>query len=376
MAYDYDRNERSSSFDRDRDRDRGFRGGRERYSSEYSTASRYGDMDRPYRSDRDFDSTFERSRRDRDFSRSGSSSYYPDSDYIGRDSGPGHDLSGRDRDWRSERDYGMNRAYSHENDMDRDSGFRRDWRSERDYGMNRAYSGDRGHATEASNYGRGRTSSYSTGSSGGSFGRDYGMGRDSGMGRDYGMGQGQGIGEGSLGMDHDYALNRDYSSARDGRERFDRGMSGNWGNMGAGAGYGRNSGMGSHDYVWGQGEGRGFNQGLSGPESTGFQGKGPKGWARSDERIKEEVCEALERDPRVDASEIEVEVKGQTVTLKGTVEDRRTKRRAEECVEACSGVKDVRNELTVSSRSSTANLSLAGNSQSAAGTAGKTASKH
>ena len=80
---------------------------------------------------------------------------------------------------------------------------------------------------------------------------------------------------------------------------------------------------------------------------TSYSGKGPKGWARSDERIKETVCEALERDHHIDASEIEVEVKEGIITLKGNVEDRRTKRMAEDCVENLSGVKDVRNELHV-----------------------------
>jgi osmotically-inducible protein OsmY len=81
--------------------------------------------------------------------------------------------------------------------------------------------------------------------------------------------------------------------------------------------------------------------------SKNHAGRGPKGYARSDERIREDVCEALERDNHVDASEIEVKVKEGVVTLTGSVEDRRTKRLAEDAVEYLSGVKDVRNELTV-----------------------------
>jgi hypothetical protein len=34
-------------------------------------------------------------------------------------------------------------------------------------------------------------------------------------------------------------------------------------------------------------------------------GRGPKGYQRSDERIKEDICDCLTRDPDVDASEIE-----------------------------------------------------------------------
>ncbi|MFP5384825.1 MAG: BON domain-containing protein [Bacteriovoracia bacterium] len=76
-------------------------------------------------------------------------------------------------------------------------------------------------------------------------------------------------------------------------------------------------------------------------------GKGPKGWKRSDERIREEACEALYHDSRIDASDIDVEVKEGTVKLRGNVDSRDTKRAAERCVEDISGVEDVQNELRV-----------------------------
>lgn len=78
-----------------------------------------------------------------------------------------------------------------------------------------------------------------------------------------------------------------------------------------------------------------------------FFGKGPKGYQRSDERIREDVCEALYRHPRIDASEIEVSVKAGTVTLTGTVDDRSTKRLVEDVVEDCSGVSNVSNQILV-----------------------------
>ena len=78
------------------------------------------------------------------------------------------------------------------------------------------------------------------------------------------------------------------------------------------------------------------------------RGKGPRGFARSDERIKETVCEALSDDEHIDASSIDVEVKSGEVTLSGTVPDRRIKRAAEDLVENLSGVKDVSNQLKVS----------------------------
>lgn len=76
-------------------------------------------------------------------------------------------------------------------------------------------------------------------------------------------------------------------------------------------------------------------------------GKGPKGYKRSDDRIREEVCEALSRSAEVDASDIDVTVKEGMVTLSGTVESRMAKREAEMCVEHLSGIEDVHNEIRV-----------------------------
>jgi hypothetical protein len=78
-----------------------------------------------------------------------------------------------------------------------------------------------------------------------------------------------------------------------------------------------------------------------------YSGRGPKGYARSDERIREDVCERLEHDSHVDASEIEVRVEAGVVTLTGHVEDRRTKKHAEAIIDHLRGVKDVRNELKI-----------------------------
>lgn len=89
----------------------------------------------------------------------------------------------------------------------------------------------------------------------------------------------------------------------------------------------------------------------------GHFGKGPQGWKRSDERIKEDVCEALYRSYDVDASSIDVIVKEGCVTLKGSVESREAKRAAERCVEDLSGVDDVQNELRVNRQSGSINSS-------------------
>lgn len=102
---------------------------------------------------------------------------------------------------------------------------------------------------------------------------------------------------------------------------------------------------------------QGSRWGSQGDASQGFEsrhrgehaGKGPKGYKRSDERIEEDVNEALARDPSIDASEVEVNVNDGEVTLSGTVPDRRMKRRAEDCAEACSGVTEVQNHLRLES---------------------------
>lgn len=78
-----------------------------------------------------------------------------------------------------------------------------------------------------------------------------------------------------------------------------------------------------------------------------FFGRGPKGYKRSDERIREEVCEILYMHPDIDASEIEVDVKEGIVLLSGTVDSRSTRRLAEDVIERCSGVVDVQNRLKV-----------------------------
>ena len=81
----------------------------------------------------------------------------------------------------------------------------------------------------------------------------------------------------------------------------------------------------------------------------GHRGKGPQNWQRSDERIRETVNEALADNDHVDATHIQVTVKDGEVTLSGTVEDRRMKRIAEDCVEQLSGVKEVQNQLRIQS---------------------------
>ena len=77
------------------------------------------------------------------------------------------------------------------------------------------------------------------------------------------------------------------------------------------------------------------------------RGRGPKGYQRSDERIRDDVNDRLTDDPHIDASEIEVSVSGREVTLSGTVNSRFEKRHADDIAESVSGVTHVQNNLRV-----------------------------
>ena len=135
------------------------------------------------------------------------------------------------------------------------------------------------------------------------------------------------------------------------RGTFQRGF---WGQGGAGGEqfggqpFGREYGRGEDLYREGDltREGRQITsrqQGMRGP----FTGRGPKGYQRSDDRIREDICEVLMQHGEIDASEVEIEVQNGEVTLRGTVEDRRQKRLIEDVLEEVSGVRDVQNQLRV-----------------------------
>ncbi len=111
-----------------------------------------------------------------------------------------------------------------------------------------------------------------------------------------------------------------------------------------GAGYGfhgTDMGMGAHDADADRGP---------------HYGKGPKGYKRSDERTREDVCDAIAYFGHVDATDVEVKVEDGIVTLSGTVGDRRDKRTLEHVIERCRGVHDIHNELRVKRDAATGKL--------------------
>jgi hypothetical protein len=226
----------------------------------------------------------------------------------------------------------------------------------------------------------------------------YGQGSQGGYGQSYGQGgYGQGYGQGGYGQGFGRA--GEYGQGGYGQGMYGQGMYGQ-GSFGQGAygqgEYGRGGYGGSYqpggpeqsqwrggsdESTYGQGGygqrgfgpggySQGYGQGSYGQGSYGqsgygqsglgqglgysstlivgrFYGRGPKGYRRADERIREDVSEELFRSPEIDASEIEIQAQNGEVTLTGKVEDRHQKRLAEDIAERVSGVTDVHNQLKV-----------------------------
>lgn len=202
------------------------------------------------------------------------------------------------------------------------------------------------------------------------FGEEFFEGEDSG-GRNFGdeerygsQGYGsQGYGRQGYGRQQGQRGGNQGSGASSGRRgqqrRYGDRRDQSYGAMGGDEGYGPDprsgvamGGAGLGGYIqgsYGSGQ-RQFSQGNSYEsrlQSGGFRGKGPKGYQRSDERITEEVNQALADDDDLDASDIEVSVSSGEVTLTGTVSNRQAKRWAEDLVEGISGVNEVQNHLRV-----------------------------
>ena len=135
---------------------------------------------------------------------------------------------------------------------------------------------------------------------------------------------------------------RQFEGTRGGFSGGSRAHSMGRGGQGEGADFGQQRYSGSYGLGYGgqRGESYGSMMGR-------FFGKGPKGYTRSDERIKEQVSDKLEEHGEIDASEITVDVKQGEITLEGTVPDRWMKRLAEDVAEECPGVKQVHNRIRV-----------------------------
>ncbi|MFL5347196.1 MAG: BON domain-containing protein [Hyalangium sp.] len=73
-------------------------------------------------------------------------------------------------------------------------------------------------------------------------------------------------------------------------------------------------------------------------------GRGPKGYQRSDDRIREDICDRL-MVSWMNAENVDVIVRAGEVTLQGTVKSRDEKRAIEALAESVLGVKDITNAL-------------------------------
>lgn len=297
-------------------------GGRSRSGSNYNDMDYSRDLER----DNDnFDTGFDYNRSDVSFSRRD----------MGDDMGNSGRFSDYSRDMNSESmsDYG---------------GGSYDYASQRGYGQgnyspssrNQDRYGQQGYSQARQRSGAYGTEGYSE--------ADYGQGNAGYQGDTYGQGSSSlgrssyGYGSSTMHSQGDYYNRPDRNSNTQDREEFS-------GHRAGQSSYGQNYGQtGYRQSNFGGGYLRNESENEFNRETRGFQGRGPKGYKRSDERIREEVCEALSADPRIDASEIEVQVSEGIVTLSGTVDERRAKRAAEDVAEGCTGVSDVKNDIRIS----------------------------
>ena len=87
--------------------------------------------------------------------------------------------------------------------------------------------------------------------------------------------------------------------------------------------------------------------GIARYDRGGAERKGPKGYVRSDERLRDDICERLSDEPWIDLSEVDVHVDEGHVRLEGEVPDRFSKFAIEDIADGAWGVKDVDNRLKV-----------------------------
>lgn len=102
------------------------------------------------------------------------------------------------------------------------------------------------------------------------------------------------------------------------------------------------------DYSYGGGPTEGHS--TPGIRRGEFYGRGPRGYTRSDERIREDICDRLTSHGELDVSDVDVKVEGGEVTLEGRVDSRRVKHAIENVADSVLGVLDVHNHVRVTRR--------------------------
>lgn len=221
-----------------------------------------------------------------------------------------------------------------------------------DFGSENQWSSD---DASRSTYG-GRTSNSAASQMRGGMSRDYGgvsreyggdVGGDFSAGRtgDYGGSYGGGLGGAGYGgfvgqrSDFDHDIGERFAGAR-----MNRGFGGSpTGGGRTGGGY--SGGQSSGGYSGGQLGGAYAGQDLD------RNRQGPRGYQRSDERIREFICERLAQHHHLDVHDVSVEVRDGRVMLDGTVPERGMKYQIEDAADNTWGVKDVENRIRVISPS-------------------------
>jgi osmotically-inducible protein OsmY len=105
-----------------------------------------------------------------------------------------------------------------------------------------------------------------------------------------------------------------------------------------------------YDQQYGRHFGQQYGQGQSYAGGRRFT-SGPKGYQRSDERLKEDISERLMELHHIDSSDVSIDVRGAKVVLDGTVPSRHMKHAIEDLVDACPGVQDIDNRVRVANQS-------------------------
>jgi hypothetical protein len=86
---------------------------------------------------------------------------------------------------------------------------------------------------------------------------------------------------------------------------------------------------------------------FSAPRESRRYRTGPKGYTRSDERIREDISERLMLADSIDSSEVSLSVKEGRVTLEGSVPTRSMKHAIEDLADHTAGVTDLDNRIRV-----------------------------
>jgi hypothetical protein len=169
-------------------------------------------------------------------------------------------------------------------------------------------------------------------------------------GGDYGEQHFRDHGRGQPGGAYEHSGSRDYRHGS-GYGGFGEAPGESGGGFGSGRSYAAEPGWGPDYGEYGsgfrQGEFRDERRPQHGNRERGWYGRGPKGYQRSDERLREDICERLMADAYIDASEVTVAVADGKVTLEGTVGERLMRHRIEDRVDECMGVKDIDNRIRV-----------------------------